>query len=67
MKFSVGGIVLILLALALVVAMVMTLKFGGNYSRHGYGRQVSPADAIERVFSEKNNNSSVLLGLYWYC
>ncbi len=40
MKFSGGAIILMILALALIVAMVITLTIGGNYSRHGYGYQL---------------------------
>lgn len=37
MKFSAGTIILIVVALALMIAMVITLTMGGNRSRHGYG------------------------------
>jgi hypothetical protein len=36
MKLSGGTILLILLALALICAMVLTLWLGGNRSRHGF-------------------------------
>lgn len=37
MKFSQDRLILLVLALALLAAMVITLWVGGNRSRHGYG------------------------------
>lgn len=48
MKFSGGAIILMILALALIIAMVITLTIGGNYSRHGYGYQL-PAQNLPAV------------------
>ncbi len=46
MKFSGGMVVLILVALALIVAMVITLWLGGSRSRHGYGAMTQEVDSL---------------------
>ena len=46
MKFSGGTVILIVVALALIVAMVITLWQGGSRSRHGYGALPPDVDSL---------------------
>lgn len=46
MKFSGGTVILIVVALALIVAMVITLWLGGSRSRHGYGALPPEVDSL---------------------
>lgn len=59
MKFSRDRLILLVLALALLAAMVITLWVGGNRSRHGYG-YVPHSDSGNAHFNHKNANVPTL-------
>ena len=46
MKSSGGTVILIVVVLALIVAMALTLWFGGSRSRHGYGALPPEVDSL---------------------
>lgn len=61
MKFSRDGLILLVLALALLAAMLVTLWAGGNRSRHGYGYVPhSASGSTSAYFNHKNTNVPTL-------